>query len=145
MNLDFAAQNQAHVRDHMIQTMGWLLITYLPLQIGAIASVRHWLARLAAGLPIILMLPFVIKGFQPKTYRNDVFFEIGLIVVSVPAMIYLALFVVTGLAGRAANKKTLESEPTDGHGANRLPIVLVTLVVLFGLGALVFFFTVIPR
>lgn len=145
MDPELAAREQALLMDQMIRTMGLLLITYLPLQFGAIASVRHWLARLAAGLPILLMLPFMITGFQTKTYEDGSLFGIGLIVVSVPVMIYLALFVIAGLASRAANKKTLESESTDGRGGNRLSMTLWTLAVLFGVGAIVFFLTVIPR
>ena len=96
------ARYETHLWTQMTQTMGLLLIAYLPLQIGAILIVRHWLARLAAGLPIVLMLPVMITGFQTKTYEDGSLFGIGLIVISAPVMFYLAVFVCAGLAFRSA-------------------------------------------
>ncbi len=41
------ARYETHLWSQMIQTMGFLLITYLPLQIGSILIVNHPLARFA--------------------------------------------------------------------------------------------------
>lgn len=136
------AQYEAHLWTQMIQTMGFLLIVYLPLQIGAILLVRHWLARLAAGLPIVLMLPVMITGFQTKTYADGSLFGLGLIVISVPVMVYLAAFFFGGLAVRSANAKKSElGESTNANGT-RLILTLLTIAAIVVIGII---FVLTPR
>lgn len=124
------ARDEIHLWTQMLQAMGFLLITYLPLQIGAILIVRHWLARLAAGLPIVLMLPVIMTGFQTKTYEDGSLFGIGLIVISAPVMFYLAVVVCAGLAFRSANaNKSEHSESKNDHG-KRLTLTRLTIAAL---------------
>ena len=135
------AQYEAHLWTQMFQTMGLLLIIYLPLQIGAVLTVRHWLARLAAGLPIVLMLPFIVTGFQTKTYEDGSLYGIGLMVVSVPVMAYLSAFFFAGLAARSAKKKAENGESTNDN-ETRLILTLLTIAAIV-LIAVVFVLT--PR
>jgi hypothetical protein len=124
------AQYEAHLWGQMIKTMGLLIITYLPLQIGAILVVRHWAARLAAGLPIILMLPVTFRGFNTNTYQDGSLFGIGLLVVTVPVIFYLAVFLLAGLSIRSANAKKSDQGETTSRNGNGLALSLLTLAAI---------------
>ena len=107
MDHDLAARYQAHLWEQVFQVIGFLLITYVPLQAAAIWAVRHPLGRLAAGLPMLAMLPVIISGMQPNTHRDGSLYGILLMIVYVPVMISLAIALFAGLASRAAK----QSEP----------------------------------
>lgn len=121
MDPNLAARYESHLWEQVFQVIGFLLITYVPLQTAAIWAVKHPIARLAAGLPILPMLPVIITGIQPNTHRDGSLFGILLMMVFVPSMLYLAIFLFSGLASRAA--KTNSPEPVvkpesdaGGHG-----------------------------
>jgi hypothetical protein len=142
-----AARYEARLMEQMLQTMGFLLITWLPLQIAAIWIVKHPLARIGAALAIIPIIPILVTGFQTKTYRDGSLFGILFMGIYVPVMIYLALFFFAGLAARSAKKTAPESTQTgtEPNAGKQIPVVLLTLAVLFGLGVLVCFFVLDPR
>lgn len=120
MDQNLAARYEAHLWEQVFQVIGFLLVTYVPLQAAAIWAVKHPAARLAAGLPIIPMLPVIITGMQPKTHRNGSLYGILLMMVFVPAMLYLAVFLVSGLANRSAKKSEPNPDATpqnDAHGS----------------------------
>lgn len=102
MDQNLAARYQAHLWEQVFQVIGLLLITYVPLQSAAIWAVRHPLGRIVAGLPMLVMLPVIFLGMQPNTHRDGSLYGILLMIVYVPVMITLAIFLVGGLASRAA-------------------------------------------
>ena len=124
------AQYEAHFWWQMIKTMSLLIITYLPLQIGSILIVKHWATRLAAGLPILLMLPMMFRGFQTDTYQDGSLFGIGLLVVTVPVMFYLAVFFFAGLSIRSANANRSDHGETTSRNGKRLALSLLTLAAI---------------
>lgn len=124
------AQYEAHLWGQMMKTMGLLIIAYLPLQTGSILIVRHWAARLAAGLPIILMLPMMFNGFQTDTYQDGSLFGIGLLVVTVPVMFYLAVIFFAGLSIRSANANRSDHGETTSRNRKRLALSLLTLAAI---------------
>lgn len=105
MDPDLAARYQARLGQEAFEIGCFLLFTYVPLQAAAIWSMRHTIARIAAGLPILPMLPVIISGVQPNTHRDGSLYGILLMGAYGPAMVYLAIFLVVGLAFRAARAK----------------------------------------
>ncbi len=101
MDPNQVARYEAHLWEQVFQVMGFLLITYVPLQAAAIWAVKHPAARFAAGLPIVPMLPVIITGIQPNSHRDGSLYGMLLMIVFVPAMLYLVLFLIAGLANRA--------------------------------------------
>ncbi len=98
----------------------FLLLTYVPLQIAAIWAVQHPAARIAAGLPIVPMFPVMITGLQPQTHRDGSLYGLLLMMVYVPAMLYLAAFLLSGLASRGAKAngpKPAAAPPSATGGA----------------------------
>ena len=116
MDPDLAARYQAHLWEHVFQVIGFLLITYVPLQAAAIWAVKHPAWRIAAGLPILPMLPVIILGIQPNTHRDGSLYGMLLMIVYAPAMLYLAAFLFVALANRAS--KTSSSKPVVKPGSN---------------------------
>jgi hypothetical protein len=109
MDPNLAARYKAHLWEQVFQVIGFLLVTYVPLQAAAIWAVKHPAARIAAGLPILPMLPVIITGLQPNTHRDGSLYGILLMIVFAPSMLYLAVFLFAGLASRAS--KTAGSTP----------------------------------
>jgi hypothetical protein len=101
MGQDLAVRYEAHLWEQVFQVIGFMLITYVPLQAAAIWAVKHPFARIAAALPILPMLPVIISGIQPNTHRDGSLYGILLMIVYVPAMLYLGTFLIVGLAIRA--------------------------------------------
>lgn len=119
MDPNLAARYASHLWEQVFQVMGFLLITYVPLQTATIWAVKHPAAKIAAGLPMVPMLPVIITGIQPNSHRDGSLYGILLLIVFVPAMLYLAVFLFVGLANRAANKCDPESDATaqsNAHG-----------------------------
>lgn len=104
MDHDLAARYQAHLWEQVFQISGFLLITYVPLQAAAIWAMKRPMWRIAAGLPVLPMLPVIILGMQPNTHRDGSLYGLLLMMVYGPVMVYLAIVLVVGLASRAANK-----------------------------------------
>lgn len=119
MDPSMAARYEAHLWGQVFQVLGLLLVTYVPLQGAAIWAVKHPAARIGAGLPIVPMLPVIISGAQPNTHRDGSLYGMLLLFVCVPAMLYLAVFLVAGLASRAAttsSPQSVETPPNNGDG-----------------------------
>ena len=119
MDPNLAARYEAHLWEHVFQVIGFLLITYVPLQAAAIWAVKQPAARIAAGLPIIPMLPVIFTGVQPNTHRDGSLYGILLMIVYAPTMLYLAIFLCVGLANRASNTtspKLVEMPESNADG-----------------------------
>lgn len=138
-------QYDAHLWDTMFRTMRFMLVTYAPLQVAAIVMMKRLPWRIAAALPLIPMLPVIYAGMDRDVYRDGSLYGLVFYFPYAPVMIYLALFFFAGLATRAAKKTAPESEQTNDSGGKRVPVVLLTLAVLFGIGVLVCFLVLVPR
>jgi hypothetical protein len=106
---NLTARYESHLWEQVFQVMGFLLVTYIPLQSAAIWAVKHPIARLAAGLPMLPMLPVIVSGMQPNTHRDGSLYGILLMMVFAPSMIYLTIFLFSGLAIRAAKTNSPDS------------------------------------
>ncbi|MEQ1824752.1 MAG: hypothetical protein ABL921_02355 [Pirellula sp.] len=94
--------------------MTFVFITYVPLQVAAVWAVKHPIARLAALLPIVPMIRVILVGMQPYAYNGGSLYGIMLMFVQVPAMLYLATFILAGLTRRyLTSKPKPEVEPED--------------------------------
>ncbi|MDZ4686111.1 MAG: hypothetical protein SH850_13670 [Planctomycetaceae bacterium] len=79
----------------MLWTVGFLCVTYLPLQCVALWKCRG-VARVAAALPILVMIPMLYGAVQPLNYDDGSLFGMYFVCPYLPAMIYL---VAVSLAG----------------------------------------------
>ena len=86
------------IADTMSETMGFPLITYVPLQLVAIVMMKHWVSRIAAALPLVPMVPVIYAGFDPDSYGHGSLYGVGLYFVYVPSMVYLAIFCLVRFA-----------------------------------------------
>ncbi|MDA1051416.1 MAG: hypothetical protein O3C40_13170 [Planctomycetota bacterium] len=138
-------QYEAHLWAMMYRTMGFMLMTYVPLQVAAILMMKRLPWRIAAALPLIPMLPVIYAGMDRDAYRDGSLYGLVFYFPYAPVMVYLAILIFAGLASRAAKTTAIESEQTNDSGGTRLPVILLTLAVLFGLGVLVCFLVLVPR
>ena len=72
----------------MLWTVGFLGITYVPLQCVVLWKCRG-AARLAAAFPLLFMVPMIIAGLQPAAYHSGSLYGMFFICPYLPAMIYL--------------------------------------------------------
>ena len=72
----------------LLWTAGFLGITYIPLQCVAIWKCRG-VARVAAGLPLLVMVPMLYGAILPSNYQSGSLFGMYFVFVYFPAMIYL--------------------------------------------------------
>ena len=72
----------------MLWTVGFLGITYVPLQCVVLWKCRG-AARVAAALPLLFMVPMIIAGLQPSAYHSGSLYGMFFICPYLPAMIYL--------------------------------------------------------
>jgi hypothetical protein len=84
----------------MLWTVGFLGITYVPLQCVVLWKCRG-AARVAAALPLLFMVPMIIAGLQPSAYHSGSLYGMFFICPYLPAMIYL---VAVSSAGPRAPK-----------------------------------------
>lgn len=97
----------------MIGLMVFVVATYVPLQVATVRAVKHPEARIAALLPLIPMLRVTIRGMQPDAYYDGGSYAIMLGFVMAPTMLYLTIFLFTGLAWRSREmgKRSVNSMP----------------------------------
>jgi len=72
----------------MLWTVGFLCVTYLPVQFVALRQLRG-VSRVAAALPLLFMVPMIYVGLQPATYRDGSLYGMYFICPYLPTMIYL--------------------------------------------------------
>lgn len=83
----------AHTRNQMISNVGFLLITYVPLQIAAIWR-QQGLSRLAAAAPLLVMVPMITGACYASVYSDGSLFGMYFVCPYLPAMLYLAAAVL---------------------------------------------------
>ena len=79
----------------MLWTVGFLGITYVPLQCVVLWKCRG-AARLAAAFPLLFMVPMIIAGLQPAAYQSGSLYGMFFICPYLPAMIYLVAVASAG-------------------------------------------------
>lgn len=79
----------------LLGTVAFLGITYIPLQCVAIWKCRG-IARVAAALPLLVMVPMIIGACRPTAYENGSLFGMFFVCPYLPVMIYL---IAVSLAG----------------------------------------------
>jgi len=72
----------------MLWTVGFLCVTYLPLQCVALWKCRG-VARVAAALPLLVMIPMLYGALQPLNYHDGSLFGMFFVCPYLPAIIYL--------------------------------------------------------
>ncbi len=72
----------------MLWTVGFLGITYLPVQCVALWQSRGT-KRVAAAVPLLFMVPIIIAGLKPSAYRSGSLYGMFFICPYLPTMIYL--------------------------------------------------------
>lgn len=120
MDPDAVLRYGAVLADAMWETMGFMLITYVPLQVAAIVMMKRLLWRIAAALPLIPMLPVIYAGLTPDAYRDGSLYGLVFYFPYAPAMVYLAILcLVRGVIHLAhENRQSLETSPEDGGNAD---------------------------
>lgn len=79
----------------MLWTVGFLGITYVPLQCVVLWKCRG-AARVAAALPLLFMVPMIVAGLQPSAYRSGSLYGMFFFCPYLPAMIYLVAVASVG-------------------------------------------------
>ena len=79
----------------LLWTAGFLGVTYIPLQIVAIWKCRG-VARVAAALPLFVMVPLLVGAVQPVNYDTGSLFGMFCVCPYLPAMIYLSAVSLAG-------------------------------------------------
>ena len=132
--------DETFIRDAMFRTMGLPLITYVPLQVAAILIMKHWGWRIAAALPLIPMVPVIYAGFDPDAYGHGSLYGVGLYLVYIHAMVYLAIFCLVGLvnwiirANRQNSATSTENDKdTDVYGPILIVLLVLAVIALLGL------------
>ena len=90
---DLEKQMEPAIWNDMLSTVGLLCATYLPLQFIALWRCRG-AARVAAALPLLVMLPLIVVGLQPSNYRDGSLYKLGFFCPYLPVMIYLVAVLV---------------------------------------------------
>lgn len=72
----------------LLWTAGFLSVTYIPLQCVAIWKCRG-VARVAAALPLLAMIPMLYGALQPLSYDSGSLFGMYFVCPYLPSMIYL--------------------------------------------------------
>ncbi len=84
---------EAGIWKDMLWTVGFLCVTYLPLQFIALRTCRG-AARITAALPLLVMVPMIICGLQPSNFRDGSLYKLGFFCPYLPAMVYLVAVLV---------------------------------------------------
>lgn len=117
------AQYEAQLWDLMFRTMGFMLVTYVPLQVAAIVIMKRLPWRIVAALPLIPMLPVIYAGMNRDAYRDGSLYGLVVYFPYAPVMLYLAIVFFGGLASRSANANQPDTEKTTSGEGKRLPPV----------------------
>lgn len=103
--------------DRMIWSVGLLCLTYLPLQIAAIWRQRG-VSRIAAGLPMLFMVPLLVGACRPDAYRDGSLFGMYFYCPYLPVMFYLAVAVLSvppycPHCGKMLRRRSFQRLPAD--------------------------------
>lgn len=74
--------------NRMLWTVGFLCVTYLPVQFFALWKLRGG-RRAMAALPLLFMVPMIVAGLQPAAYRDGSLYGMYFLCPYLPAMVYL--------------------------------------------------------
>ena len=77
----------------MAMTLIALCATYLPLQAFALWR-RRGATRLAAAMPLLVMIPLIIAGLLPSNYEDGSLYKLGFFCPYLPVMIYLVMILI---------------------------------------------------
>lgn len=80
---------ESWIWDRMVRSVGFLLVTYVPLQAFALWRQRRGY-RFATAAPLPVMVPMIAGAFTPGAYRDGSLFGMNYIFFYVPSMLYLA-------------------------------------------------------
>ncbi|MBC8872530.1 MAG: hypothetical protein H8E44_24110 [Planctomycetes bacterium] len=142
MDPDAVLRYEAGLSDAMVRTMGFMLITYVPLQVAAVVMMKRLLWRIAAALPLIPMLPVIYVGFNLDTYRDGSLYGLAFYFPYAPAMVYLAAILGVGIFVTRGKRKAAADTTTETTGTtprrNRALITVAALGVVAGIGLLLF-------
>jgi hypothetical protein len=103
------------IRERMIWNVGFLVLTYVPLQ--AIALWRQRGAnRIAAAVPMLFMVPMIIGASSADAYRDGSLFGMYYYIPYAPAMLYLAIAALSApkscrLCGQPIRRRSFRQTP----------------------------------
>ena len=93
----------------MLWTVGFLSATYLPLQCVVLWRSRG-ATRVAAALPLLVMVPMIVAGLRPDAYRSGSLYGMLFFCPYLPAMIYLVAVSCVGRASARTADTSCESD-----------------------------------
>lgn len=105
----------------LLWTVAFLGITYIPLQCIAIWKCRG-VMRVAAGLPLLVMIPMFVGAVQPLNYDTGSLYGMFFVCPYLPAMLYLIAVSLAGtrlpkICPHCGHKRRIKSFQMTGASA----------------------------
>jgi hypothetical protein len=136
------ASYETHLVQTAFQYTRFFLLTYGSLQVAAIVFCKGWL-RAVAVLPLIVMVPIIISGANPRSHADGSLYGLVMYVPYLPVMIYLAVILGAGIfVTKRTPKATADTqlETTGGTPTSNSLTSFVMVCVLAGIILLVLMF-----
>jgi hypothetical protein len=130
------ASYETHLVQTAFQYTRFFLLTYGPLQAAAIVFCKGWLRALAA-LPLIVMVPIIICGANPKSHADGSLYGLVMYVPYLPVMIYLALILGGGIFVTKRTPKTAADTHLETTGRTPTSYALTTFIMLCVLAGII--------
>jgi hypothetical protein len=99
----------------MARAVGFLLVTYVPLQAFALWRQRRGY-RIATAAPLLVMVPVIAGACTPGAYRDGSLFGMNYIFFYLPSMLYLTVAAISPpklcpQCGRPISRRSFQRTP----------------------------------
>lgn len=106
---------ESWIWDRMARAVGFLLVTYVPLQAFALWRQRRGY-RIATAAPLLVMVPVIAGACTPGAYRDGSLFGMNYIFFYLPSMLYLTVAAISPpklcpQCGRPISRRSFQRTP----------------------------------